>query len=444
MAQKWNLQDIRPAGSSKPPVRDFAEQAKTRQDITPRIPKIEQQRSFDDSDLSSIDIIDGNTEKRKRVVVTSTIAVVIIALGIVTNMFLGGAEVTVHPKLRDVSVQSNFTVFAVPPTNELGYELLTLEATGERQVKANGKEIVSSQAEGKIFVYNTKSTSPQRLIKNTRFESPTGLIYRIKESIEVPGVTKDAKGNIVPGSVVADVFADGTGEAYNISPSKFTVPGLKGSDQYESVYGESTTAFSGGFEGEKYIIDEAELATAKQALHIELRDKLLARLNDEKPAGFVIYNDAVTFVYETLPATEYGDSLATIKERARLHVPIFKELELAKYLAEKSVPEYTGEDVTLFDPQTLTFSYTDPLTALGDISGSSTLDITLKGTTRIVWMFDEEKLKSELVSLKKNEGTTVFGTYKSISNAQAEVRPFWATSFPDNPKEIMIKTIISE
>lgn len=444
MAQKWNLGDIRPAGTQQrsAPAREVGERPRAKQDIAPRAPRIETPPpAFDDSDLSAIDIIDGNEVKKKKAVITSVVVALIVVTGIFMNLLLGGAEVTIFPKVRDVSVQSDFTIHKEPKVGELSYELLTLEATGEYQVEASGKEPVSERAEGKIFVYNTKSTSPQRLIKNTRFEKD-GLIFRIKESIEVPGVTKDAKGNTVPGSVVADVFADATGEKYNIKPGKFTVPGLKDTDQYDSVYGESTVAFTGGFEGEKYIIDEQELNTAKQTLHIDLRDKLLARLNEEKPAGFIVYDGAVTFVYETLPSTEYGDSLATIKEKAKLHVPMFKESEFAAYIAQKSVPDYSEDDVTILDPKTLTFSYSDPLIMQKDVSASSTLDVSLRGGATIVWKFDEAKLKSELAGISKNAGTGVFATYNSISHAQAEVRPFWKTSFPSDVDDITIKSVI--
>ena len=451
MAQKWNLQDIKPAGTKTPKaslVREVQIQTterRPRTDIAPRLQKPEPiEPKFDDSDLSTIDIIDGNSEKRHRVIITSIVSILIIVCAFVVNIFLGGAEVTVHPKIKSIAVQSNFLIQTAPKTGELGYELLTLEDSGERQVKASGKEQVSLRAEGKIFVYN-KSESLQRLIKNTRFESPDGLVYRIKESIEVPAAKKDSKGVSVPGSVVADVFADSTGEKFNIKPTKFTVPGLKGSDQFDNVYGESTVAFSGGFEGEKFILDEQELNTAQQALHVELRDKLLKRLEEEKPAGFVVYKDAVTFVYETLPSTQYGDSLATIKEQARLQVPILKEPDLAAYLAKKSVPDYSGEPVLLSDPLTLTFSYTDSETGISDIKASQSLDITLKGNTQLVWKFDEELLKSELIGKKKAEADLVLGKYSgSISKAQSEVRPFWANSFPKSPKDITIKTILGE
>lgn len=451
MSQKWNLQDIRPAGrqaqvTQKPPVRDYVER-KVNQDIAPRQPKVQPQAvtdTFDDSDISTLDVIDGNSEKRKRIVITAIVSLIIIVCAIVVNVFLGGAVVTVHPKVRDVSVQSNFEIFTAPQADQLGYELLALEETGERQVKAKGTEKVSLSAEGKIFVYNT-SESTQRLIKNTRFESPDNLIFRIKESIEVPPAKKDATGKTVPGSVVADVFADIPGDKYNIAPTKFTVPGLKGSDQFNNIYGESTVAFSKGFEGEKFILDDQELNTAQQALHVELRDKLLARLDAEKPAGFIAYKDSVTFVYESLPSTVYGDSLATIKEKVRLQIPIFKEPDLAKFIAKKSVPEYDNEDVTLSDPSTLVFTYTDPQSAQEDISELQKLDITLKGTTKIVWKFDEEKLKSDLVSKKKSETSSILAKYgASISKSNSEIRPFWANSFPSSPKGITIISVLEE
>lgn len=443
MTQKWNLQDIRPAKNSRPTLRE-APVRRPQQDIVTRKPRVEEEEpvSVIDSDVELFDIIDGNSAKRKRVITTAIVAILILSAGFFVNVMLGGAEVTVYPKVKDVSVQSNFTAYTKPAVGMLGYELLSLEDTGEKQVKASGKEKVSNLAEGKIFVFNTKSTAPQRLIKNTRFESKDGLIFRIKESIEVPGATKDAKGNIVPGTIAADVFADAAGEQYNLAPQRFTVPGLKDSDQYASVYGESTSQFSGGFVGEKYIIDDAELQTAQQALHVELRSKLLERLKTERPAGFVIFDDSVTLTFETLPAIPYGDSLATIKEKAHLRVPMFKETDFSEYIAESTVPDYTGEMVTLPSPTTLAFSYESSTTTISDISKYPSIEFTLKGTSQLVWKFDEAKLKTDLVSLERSEANKILGGYAAIREAKADLRPFWKTTFPSNSDNISIKTII--
>jgi hypothetical protein len=437
MAQKWNLQDIRPAGPKPQPPRSVGTRQRPQQDIAPRTPDVAPQTPEFDPDLSTIDIVDGNSAKRKRVIVSAVIAALVVGAGVFVNMLLGGATVTVYPKIKDVSVQADVIASITPQVGELGYELLTLEATGEKQVKAAGKEEVKERAGGKLFVYNTSDTV-QRLIKNTRFETGEGLVFRITESIEVP----PAKAG-VPGSVAADVFADGTGEQYNIPPQRFTVPGLKGSPQYDRMYAESNAAFTGGFDGEKYILDEAELATAQQALHIELRNTLLARLQNERPAGFVLYDEAVTISFESLPPTEYGDSLATIKERARLQVPLFKEDAFATYIAEQGVSDYAGEPVMVPDPATLTFTYHSATTTISDISDRTTLDFMLKGTARIVWQFDELQLKNQLVGIRKNDAAAVFASYPSIRSAQAEIRPFWAGSFPDDSTDIGVSEVLT-
>lgn len=444
MAQKWNLQDIRPNDPAGQPPRKQPALKKAGIDIAPRQPQPRPTQSFDDSDLATIDVIDGKKVKRNRVIVTAIVGVLIIAAGVGTNIMLGGADVTVTPKSKNISVQADFSAHTKPQANQLGYELLALEASGEKQVKATGKENVSQKAEGKIFIFNAKSTAPQALVKNTRFESKEGLIYRIKESVEVPGAKKDAQGNLVPGSIVANVIADGPGEQYNIEPARFTVPGLKGSEQYDSVYGESSAPFTGGFEGEKYIIDEKELDTAKQALHIELREKLLNDLKEKRPAGFVLYDDSVTLTFESLPATEYGESLATIKEVGRIKVPMFKEDQLAQFLAKNTIPEYTGDPVTLSDPKALTFSYKAATTTVSDISSYETLDFMLKGTTKVIWKFDQDKLKSELLGKSETEALEIFKKYNSIKNVASEIRPFWSSSFPNDPKQIEVHTNLED
>ncbi len=436
MTQKWNLQDIRPAKNSAKPKEVLSHQPKSDIERPKRLRATSKIRAG--KDYSSIDIVDTQNAKKKRMITSVVVAVLILGFGYIISILMGGADVTVHPRHKTPTIQATFTAFKVPVGENLSYELLTIEADGERQVSATGEEEVSKQAKGDILIYNNFSKSPQRLIKNTRFESPNGLIYRINESVEVPGYTENSDGEIAPGVITTTVFADGTGEQYNIPPSKFTIPGLKGSDQFDAMYAESNTDMIGGFEGTKFIIDDDELTTTKQSLQLELRDALLQRIDEEKPAGFILYKDAITFTFKTLPATEYGDKLATIKERALLHVPIFKVSELATFLAQNTVAGYEGGPVTLPDPLSLTFKYTSATTTLSDISVLSYIEFDLSGQTQIVWEYNEEALKNDIMGLPKTALPTVLSGYPAIEKANAEVRPFWKQSLPDDPSKINI------
>lgn len=390
----------------------------------------------------SIKIVDGNKKKGRSLIYAVAIFVLIVGSGLLASALMAGADVTVYPRHREPNVNAVFEAMRTPQPDELAYEIMTLEAEGERQVTASGQEEVVEQAEGTIFIYNAQQTDPVRLVTNTRFESPDGLIFKIKDSAVVPGYTTDAQGNRLPGVTTAEVYADEVGEQYNIGPSRFTIPGFKGDPEYETIYGESTSSMTGGFDGMKFIIDQSELEVAQQALRTELRNSLLQKIDAEKPAGFVVFKDAVTFTYESLPSVEYGENLATIKEKVLLRIPLFSEEHFASFIAQATIPGYEGVPVRIDNYETFAFSYTNATTSSSDISNNMSLEFNLTGHPRIVWVYDGEKLKADLVNANKTALPTVLGAYPAIEKANAVIRPFWKSKFPTNINEIKIIEVI--
>jgi hypothetical protein len=121
---------------------------------------------------------------------------------------------------------------------------------------------------------------------------------------------------------------------------------------------------------------------------------------------------------------------------------MFKEAEFSSFLADKTIPDYTGDEVSILDSKSLEFKYVSATTTVSDIATYSSLGFSLKGSGRIIWDFNVEELQNALQGIKKNEATNVFSKYSSISNAQAEVRPFWATTFPEDAKNIQVTIIL--
>ena len=440
MAQKWNLQDIKPAEPRKrplPPTNAEIIRRPAPQQIEPEI----------DED-GTIEITNGNKKNKKTFIYALTVFFLIIGGSVVVSLLMGGAEVTVYPKHREPNVNAQFDAYRVALAGQLPYEIMTLEAEGERQVKATGKEDVKLQAIGKILIYNKHQSTTVRLVTNTRFSSPEGLIFRIKDSVVVPGYTKDENGQIQPGVTTAEVFADEVGEQYNLAPTKFTIPGFAGEAEFDNIYAESTDTFTGGYNGMKYIIEDSELKTAEQTLRTELRNSLLERIDTEKPAGFVVFNDAVTFTYVSLPAVEYGDNLATIKEKVIMRIPIFKNDQFASFIAAATIPGYTGEAVRITDSSVFTFSYIDTATSspeIGpDIGTIDSIKFKLSGRPQLVWEYDADKLKTNLMNNDKTALTGILGAYPAIEKAEATIRPFWKTTFPIKITEIEIIESLSE
>ena len=438
MSQKWNLQDIRPAGGHsprrkrmRPPVEMETETAEENEEETTS-------PVYDTEPADHVPINNGNSRNRNRLIVMVIAFLVIIAGGFFASALMSGAEVTVHPRYKDVTVQATFLASKTPKSDQLTYELLSLQREGEAQVEASGQETVQEQATGEIIIHK-KTSGAQPLIKNTRFETPDGLIFKLFESIIVPGAVENAEGELVEGTINARVFAESVGEEYNVEPTTFTVPGLKNDTAlFAAIGATSNDAFTGGFDGEQFIIVDDELETAKQALHTRLRDELLAEVEKARPAGFELYENAITFTFESLPSVKYSDDLATIKEKATMRVPLFKSDEFAEFIAESTVAGYEGNPVRLDVPEDLSFSYSIATTSVSDISTKNELSFNLRGNTRVVWTFDSEQLKADLLNVTKNGLNTVLSGYPAIEEAEAVIKPFWKRSFPTDMAEIIV------
>ena len=112
---------------------------------------------------------------------------------------------------------------------------------------STGKIFKGSNARGIVTIVNL-SANPWDLVVKTRFQTEEGLIFRLINSVRVPG----AKGNLpgtLPAEVVADEFdSDGQtiGDRGNIPASKFSLPGIKNEENKRKLYAESKVPMTGG------------------------------------------------------------------------------------------------------------------------------------------------------------------------------------------------------
>lgn len=434
MKQKWNLQDIQPSRPRK----------RTRPQPTTRSqPTDTQESTTSHTDDNDTVIVQNGTKKKRWYKLFLIIGLLVFIGGILfVSYAMRGAELTVTPQTREVTINSIIEATPTPAGDTLTYEILTIQKEGERQVNANGTEEVESLAEGTIIIYNEQSPEPVRLVTNTRFESENGLIFRINDPAIVPGYSTNENGDRVPGTITAEVFADDVGEEYNVPPSSFTIPGFAGEPEFETVYAESVESFSGGFVGEQFIISDEDFNTATQALRTELRNSLLDQLQDEQPAGFIAFDGAVTFTYETLPSVAYGDDLAAIKEIATLRIPLFAESDFASFIADATVPGYEGGPVRIDDYSTLTFTYEDNDTSATDITTLDSLEFKLVGRPFLIWEYDTNKLKTDLLTAHKSALPQVLDAYPAILKAEAVIRPFWKNTFPMNLDDLTVTEVI--
>ncbi|MEL6806044.1 MAG: hypothetical protein AAFO91_19980, partial [Bacteroidota bacterium] len=71
------------------------------------------------------------------------------------------------------------------------------------------------------------------------------------------------------------------------------------------------------------------------------------------------------------------------------------------------------------------------------------ISFELVGKPELVWTYDTEKLKADLLNAPKTALTTILGGYPAIEKAEAVVKPFWKRTFPAELDDIEIIEVIN-
>lgn len=360
---------------------------------------------------------------------TIFVALVVVGLSAGILFLFSRAEVTVSKKSTTVAVDA--VLSATRSEGPLAYEVVSVERVSGETVPAESSETVQVPAQGSITIYN-EQTVAQTLIKNTRFESPEGLIFRIRESVTVP-----AGKSGTPGSVTATVYADEAGPKYNIGAAKFTVPGLKGGASYTLVYARSTGEMSGGFSGTRPTVSKATADAARTTARAALEAQLTEGLAAEVPEGYLLLSGSTRTGYESLPDAASAGSVE-IREKGTARAVIFKQGELASAIAGKMVGQYQGEPISLEDTKDLSMMFGaddkpwDP--------AYTTLSFSVTGQTTLVWDISPEKIASAVAGKTRDAAQVILtgGGFPEVGGARLVLRPFWRSTFPLDAESIKV------
>ncbi len=370
--------------------------------------------------------------RRGRVWLLGLLVVLIVAGGaFLLSTLFAGATVTVRS--RQVTVDAPKTVEArlSAPVGVLEYRTISATAEASIAVDANGTQQVSRQASGVISISNNYSAESQRLIANTRFEAPDGKIYRIRESVTVPGSSAGKAG-----VVSATVYADSPGASYNKPGSTaLTIPGFKGDPKYDKIVA-AAGGIQGGFVGSEPAVAAADLQKAKDALQKQLEQDARSKVLSSVPEGYGLLPGMITVGYSQINQTPNG-SKVTIAQSAMAVGAIVAGSDLGTAIAKAQVQGYQGEAVALVP---------DELEVSASSTAEGVIAIAMQGTATLVWQFDPAAVRQALVGKPKGEFQQILKSFapaiecKSETPCDARLRPFWAATFPTDPNKIKVVT----
>jgi hypothetical protein len=358
---------------------------------------------------------------------TAIIALLVVGASIGALTIFSGAKVDIDPMTNTGAIAGTFT--ATPSTGDLPFALVNVQKTASETVPAESTVTANDTAQGTVTIYNTQS-KPQQLIKNTRFETTAGLVFRIHDSISVPAGTA-----VAPGTLNVTVYADSPGPTYNIGPSSFTLPGLSGTPQFSQVYAKSTGSMAGGFSGTRPAVGQATDDAEHAKLQSTLGGQMTAEITPKIPSGYVLVPGGVFTTYAPLPDAADANGGVSIREQATATAVIFTADALARTLATQIIGnQYTGQPVMLKDVTALTLK----VASSSAPSASAPFTFTLAGTATVVWKVDPAKIAAAVAGKSRASAQSVLTGFPEINKAYLTLRPFWRSAYPTDPADITV------
>lgn len=368
----------------------------------------------------------------------SVVLGLIVLVGLAAGLYqVFGTEFILYlePDTKITSLETEFQIDG--QAEEIDFEenilpgyLIVRQAIEEQSFTASEEETRESRAKGVIRVYNTET--PVRgitLVATTRFLSSNGVYFYTPESVYLPPA-KIEDGRTVPSSVDVPVEAMDPGEASNIGPTKFSVPGLLGTDLYDKIYGESQEPMTGGAIERLPKVAQADLRQAEESLKSGLVEKLIAQLESED-ADRVVLSEAIEVEVLSIEASvEAGDLVETFSAQleAEARALVFSQLEMEEFLAEK-IKQRLGQEY-LVVPGSLYLDYR----IFSFDSEEEALRGNLKFSAEVYRDLEEDHWIEQLPGLSRDEVKEILLADVRIKAFQFRLKPFWLRQVPEKDK----------
>lgn len=301
--------------------------------------------------------------------------------------------------------------------------------------KASGTSGSSNQkARGTIVIYNDFSKESQALVATTRFETADGKIFRLVDSVTVPGQTG------TPGAIEASVIADQAGESYNIDPADFTIPGFKGSAKFDKFTAKSVKKMSGGGNAgsELLTIAKADLEKAENSARAQAEEAFFAELKPTLTGTEAFLRESM----EITPAEggntpQVGSAAETFEYTKTYKVRGFIVSEEAlKEKARAAAPKQVNG---------IALEATDIRTDFGEISADfEKKEVAMRVHADVSQMaaIDKTALTGKLLGQDTAGVEAVLKEHPEIQKIELIFKPDWfGASIPKSPSRVMLEIV---
>jgi len=362
----------------------------------------------------------------------SVVALIIIFFA--AYIFLPKADIKIFVKTKSQSVDAQIKGGVAQTSIDFDSQMIPAKVISiedqatEKYPVTGSKSAANQKAHGTITIYNEFSNNPQPLVATTRFQTADGKIFRLTKNVSVPGVT-NVGSETKPGAIEADVAADEAGDAYNIDPTSFTIPGFKdsGNDKFTKIYAKSFKAMTGGGNsstGTAKAITASDISSAKNKALADLTQSLKQKLKNSASGGLIIPDDATNIGDATYAVSNSVGEIVenfSVTVKAKASALAFNEKDLRDVL-NKDIAK-AGSSSDQIDENSLSLQYGK---SDADFT-SGTILIRVSASGKINSNIDLGNLKKGILGKSEDDFRAYLKTYPAIEKAEIN---YWPTFLP--------------
>ena len=372
-----------------------------------------------------------------------TILVVVIGIGVYLFFKLPKADITIWPKVDTLSFQQTITADKSVATINFPADVIPAQyfqstKTSAQDFPATGNGDNIGKATGIITIYNKYDPPTSFTFKaGTHFMSDSGKLFIALQKIVIPAAKKSGS-KITPGSVQVNVQAVEGGSDYNIAPSNFSVPGLKGTASYYSINATSTTAMAGGYTGKVKKVTDDDIQGAKDVLTQKTTTDAMTALKSQISSDYVLLDNAVlSNVTDASTQTKSGAIADNFNYSVTVQASAlaFKKSDINEFVSNYINSQIPTGKTLLANSININYS-----SSVIDISGGkATLNLNI--SSGVYQNIDKNSLTLSMIGENADQikKTVSSSLGDNVSNIKINFWPFWVSAAPNNQSAINIQ-----
>lgn len=375
-----------------------------------------------------------------------------VSIGVLMVIFIVGtylffklpkADIVIWPKVETLSFKQTITADKSVDSIDLVKAVIPAQyfqaaKTNSQDFPATGNASNEGEAVGTITIYNKYDPpTPFTLKAGTHFMSDSGKLFVASQKIIIPAAKKSGS-KITPGSVQVKVQAVEGGSDYNIAPSNFSIPGLKGTNYYYSVYATSTIAMTGGYTGKVKKVTDDDIQGAKDVLTKKTTSDATSVLKDQIPSDYILLDNAVmsnitnaSTKIKSGTVAEYFNYQATATASALA----FKKSDLEQFAKNYIISQIPEGKTLLANSFKIDYSASSV-----DVSGSKAT-LNLDFSSGIYQNIDKDSIIFSLLGENANKIKETINNSlgNQISKIEINFWPFWVISAPNSQGAVNVE-----